>query len=46
MRLIEFFIVSKYRLIEFLLYTVCGIDFYRNYTRFYWKNKKINHIQW
>jgi hypothetical protein len=39
MRLIEFLKVSKYRLIEFINYTVCGIEFYRNYDRFYWKNK-------
>jgi len=36
MRLIEFFNVSTYRLKEFFLYTVCGIEFYRNYQRFYW----------
>ncbi len=36
MRLIEFFNVSMYRLKEFFLYTVCGIEFYRNYQRFYW----------
>jgi len=39
-RLKEFIIVSKYRLIEFFAYTVCGIDFYRNYSRFYWNNKE------
>lgn len=40
MRLIEFLKVTKYRLIEFNLYTLCGVEFYRNYSRFYWK--KIN----
>lgn len=41
-RLKEFFIISKYRWIEFFSYTVCGIEFYRNYSRFYWKNKEKN----
>lgn len=41
MRLIEFLKVSFIRLIEFSFYTVAGIEFYRNYDRFYWrKNKK------
>jgi hypothetical protein len=35
-RLGEFIKVSMLRLIEFSFYTVCGIKFYRNYTRFYW----------
>jgi hypothetical protein len=38
MRLAEYFNVGMYRLKEFLLYTVCGIEFYRNYSRFYWGN--------
>ena len=38
MRLIEFVNVSMYRLKEFCLYTICGIEFYRNYQRFYWGN--------
>jgi hypothetical protein len=38
MRLIEFLSVSAYRIKEFFLYTICGIDFYRNYSRFYWGN--------
>lgn len=38
-RLIEFIKVSTYRWIEFFNYTICGIEFYRNYSRFYWKNK-------
>lgn len=42
MRLKEYFKVSVYRLVEFWLYTVCGIDFYRNYSRFYWKAKQSN----
>lgn len=37
MRLIEYFKVSVFRLKEFWLYTVCGIPFYRNYERFYWR---------
>ena len=41
-RLKEFFILLKYRWIEFSLYTICGIDFYRNYSRFYWRNKERN----
>ena len=41
MRLKEFFIVSKYRWTEFFLYTICGIEFYRNYSRFYWKKDTI-----
>lgn len=39
MRLIEFFKISALRLIEFSFYTVGGIEFYRNYPRFYWKRK-------
>jgi len=39
-RLKEFLIVSKYRLIEFFSYTICGIEYYRNYSRFYWNNKE------
>ena len=38
MRLLEFIKVSKFRLVEFSLFTICGIDFYRNYSRFYWGN--------
>lgn len=38
MRLIEFLSVSGYRIKEFFLYTICGIEFYRNYSRFYWGN--------
>lgn len=38
MRLIEFFKISLIRLIEFSFYTVGGIEFYRNYSRFYFKN--------
>lgn len=38
MRLIEFFKISLIRLIEFSFYTVGGIKFYRNYSRFYFKN--------
>lgn len=46
MRLIEFYKVSKLRFIEFWLYTVCGIEFYRNYSRFYWnKFESIQHKQ-
>lgn len=40
MRIKEYIKVSWYRIVEFNLYTVCGIEFYRNYSRFYWKNKK------
>ena len=40
MRLKEYIKVSWYRIIEFSLYTICGIEFYRNYSRFYWKNKQ------
>lgn len=40
MRLKEYIKISWYRLVEFSLYTVCGIEFYRNYPRFYWKNKQ------
>lgn len=40
-RVSEFIKVSGYRWIEFFNYTVCGIDFYRNYSRFYWKNKNV-----
>lgn len=40
MRLKEYIKVSWYRWIEFSLYTICGIEFYRNYPRFYWKNKQ------
>jgi hypothetical protein len=39
-RLGEFIKVSMLRWIEFSFYTVCGIKFYRNYTRFYWNNKE------
>ena len=42
MRLLEYFKVSKYRLIEFSFYTICGIEFYRNYSRFYWKNNQTS----
>ena len=38
MRILEYLNVSMYRLKEFFLYTICGIDFYRNYSRFYWGN--------
>ena len=38
-RLIEFFKITNYRLTEFIMYTVCGIEFYRNYDRFYWNQK-------
>lgn len=40
-RLKEFLIISKYRCIEFFSYTICGIPFYRNYSRFYWNNKEL-----
>ena len=40
MRIYEFLKVSIYRWIEFSGYTICGIDFYRNYARFYWKKKQ------
>ena len=44
MRLIEFYKVSMLRFIEFWLYTVCGIKFYRNYSRFYWnKFESVQH---
>lgn len=43
MRIIEFFKLIMFLFIEFFLYTVCGILFYRNYSRFYWK--RINKIQ-
>ena len=36
MRILEYLNVSMYRVKEFFLYTICGIDFYRNYSRFYW----------
>jgi hypothetical protein len=39
-RLKEFLIISKYRSVEFFTYTVCGIEYYRNYSRFYWNNKE------
>ena len=39
MRILEYLKVSKYRIIEFFCYTICGIEFYRNYSRFYWKTK-------
>ena len=39
MRLIEFLKISALRLIEFSFYTVGGIEFYRNYPRFYWRRK-------
>ena len=38
MRLFEFINVSGYRIKEFFLYTICGIEYYRNYERFYWGN--------
>jgi hypothetical protein len=38
MRLLEYINVSMYRIKEFFLYTICGIEFYRNYERFYWRN--------
>jgi hypothetical protein len=41
-RLKEFIKISFIRLIEFSFYTISGIDFYRNYSRFYWKNKQDN----
>ncbi len=46
MRLLEYLNVSVYRIKEFLLYTICGIDFYRNYERFYWGSivKKIEKL--
>ncbi len=41
MRLVEFLKISLIRLMEFSFYTVGGVEFYRNYDRFYWrKNKK------
>ena len=40
MRIKEYIKVSWYRIVEFNLYTICGIEFYRNYSRFYWKNKQ------
>jgi len=39
MRILEYLKVGKYRITEFFCYTICGIEFYRNYDRFYWKNK-------
>lgn len=41
-RIIEQYRLFTYRLTEVLSYTICGIDFYRNYERFYWKNKTNN----
>lgn len=38
MRLTEFINVGIYRLKEFFLYTISGIEYYRNYERFYWGN--------
>ena len=38
-RIKEFLKVSVFRLIEFNLYTLSGIEFYRNYERFYWRNR-------
>lgn len=38
MRILEFCNVFMYRLIEFHCYTICGIEYYRNYSRFYWRN--------
>jgi hypothetical protein len=45
MRIKEFLNISGYRIKEFFLYTICGIEFYRNYSRFYWGNiyKAINY---
>jgi hypothetical protein len=37
-RLLEFLTIIGYRLVEFNLYTICGIEYYRNYSRFYWRN--------
>lgn len=46
MRLKEFLIVAKYRWIEFTMYTICGIEFYRNYSRFYYKKmEQISQIK-
>ena len=39
-RLKEQYILFIYRFVEFTNYTICNIDFYRNYERFYWKNRK------
>ena len=39
-RLAEFITITGYRLIEFKLYTICDIEYYRNYSRFYWGNIK------
>ncbi len=39
-RLSEFIRISKYRWVEFWNYTIFGIKFYRNYSRFYWNNKE------
>jgi hypothetical protein len=38
MRIREYIYVSGYRIKEFFLYTICNIEFYRNYERFYWGN--------
>jgi hypothetical protein len=38
MRLLEYLNVSMYRIKEFFLYTILGIEYYRNYERFYWGN--------
>jgi hypothetical protein len=37
-RLAEFITITGYRLVEFKLYTICGIEYYRNYSRFYWRD--------
>ena len=39
-RLKEFFTITGYRLVEFNCYTICGIEYYRNYSRFHWRNIK------
>ena len=36
-RLGEFFTLKGYVFQEFFLYTICGIEYYRNYSRRYWK---------
>ena len=43
-RLYEQYQLFRYRVVEFFSYTVCGIGFYRNYERFYWRNKFINEV--
>ena len=44
-RIAEQFKLLTYRLTEFFCYTISGIDFYRNYERFYWKNAKLIETQ-